>query len=171
MRSGLYPSLSSRMDRFRSNSSQRTGYRMKIYIAGSSQELGRCERAILFATSLGFHITYDWTSSVRSAIAQGVLEHEMPFEQRAHQARRDLDAVKDADAVVLLAPEKGAPSRGCWVELGYALGLDRRVFCIRSPHTANEGLFESLGTTVYASNDRHGLTQVARTLGMQEVSQ
>lgn len=149
---------------------------MKIYIAGSSQELGRCERAILFATSLGFKVTYDWTESVRTSIAQGVLEHELPFEHREHQARRDLQAIDDADAIVVLLPEKGGTSRGCWIEFGYALGVyahktrgtPLRTYLLRDPLAANVSLFEALGTTVYCTDDRHGLGQVAHFMRPSE---
>lgn len=134
-----------------------------IYIAGSSAEVDRCERAIAYAASIGLLSTLDWTGSIRNAIAAGVREHELPREERERLADLDLDAVCRASAIVLLAPGKGSPSRGCWVELGYALRLGRPVYVIRVPEAAPESLFEVRATQVYATDDRHGLRQI-RTL-------
>jgi hypothetical protein len=143
---------------------------IKVYIAGSSQEVSRCERAIAYAETIGLHSTLDWTGSIRNALAAGVREHELPYEERNRLADLDLDAVRRADALVLLAPGRGTTSRGCWVELGYmiglchALNLRKPIFVVRVPETAYESLFEVKGTQIHATNDRHGLDLVAKML-------
>ena len=144
---------------------------IRIYIAGSSAELGRCERAHAYALSIGLPSTLDWTGSIRNALAAGLREHELPYEERSRLSRADLDAVLRAEALVLLAPEKGSQSRGCWVELGFAICLamlhrggyelpKKPIFVIRTPETAYESLFEVEGTQVLVNNDRHGFDLV-----------
>lgn len=148
---------------------------IKIYIAGSSAELGRCERAHAYALSIGLPSTLDWTGSIRNAMAAGLREHELPYEERSRLSRADLSAVHRAEALVLLAPEKGSQSRGCWVELGFAICLSmlhreginlppKPIFVIRTPETAYEALFEVEGTQVLANDDRHGFDLVLKLL-------
>jgi hypothetical protein len=92
---------------------------LKIYVAGASSE--RAHRAIPVIASLraqGLHITHDWT--------EGMVEHPqgdagLSDDARRHHAERDAEGVRLADFVLLLAPDDGVPSAGCWAELGMAL--------------------------------------------------
>src|SRR3972149_2316533 len=148
---------------------------IEIYLAGRPAEIDRCERAHAYAASIGLPSTHNWTGSIRDAIAAGVREHELPYEERSRLSRLDLNAVFRARALVLLAPKQGSQSRGCWVELGFAICLTmlhqksygfppKPIFIIRTPETAHMSLFEVEGTEVLAKDDEHGLDLVRNLL-------
>jgi hypothetical protein len=90
--------------------------RVRVYVAGSSAE--RHERAkpvIAALREAGFTITHDWTQAV-DMVSDGA---ELTEEQWSKCAQDDLFGVFEAEVFVFLAPQK--PSRGAWVELGFAL--------------------------------------------------
>jgi nucleoside 2-deoxyribosyltransferase len=91
---------------------------MKIYVAASW--LSR-ERARVLMTQLEAEdhtITFDWTACVPSDDRA----------TRAIQAKRDLQGVADADALVLLVDEN--PTQGAWVEFGYAIALSVPIIAL-----------------------------------------
>lgn len=115
---------------------------MKIYIAGASSELARCERAVTLACALGHEITLDWTKDVRAAT---VLDDALSPSRCAELAAADLRAVEQAETLVLLIPK--TPSTGCWVELGYALAHSIPVYTCG----VRKGIFWALGFSHWAS--------------------
>lgn len=96
---------------------------LRIYIAGASKEPERVRHAMQRAADLGYEITYDWLTAVE---VEGAANEGLADVKRKHYARADLDAIRAANVVWLLAPEGG--STGAWVELGFALALGRIVF-------------------------------------------
>jgi hypothetical protein len=91
---------------------------IRIYLAGASSEIDRCERWRDALRERGYDITHDWMADVRANAHRP--DREIPADERCGYALRDVGGVLVADAMWLLAPSNG--SIGCWVELGFALG-------------------------------------------------
>jgi len=103
---------------------------MKIYIAGSSNELETVRPWITACKDIGLDITLDWTIPVEK---QGGNPTNLPEEERQGFAIEDLTAVEQADIFWLLVPSNHT-SRGCWVEFGYAraMALSNEIITIAS---------------------------------------
>lgn len=92
---------------------------MKVYVAGASAErLTRARPAILALRAGGVRVTHDWTFD------PGFEAPRVTRRMGVDAALRDLAGVATADVLLFLSPR--LPTRGAWVELGYALarGLD-----------------------------------------------
>jgi hypothetical protein len=97
---------------------------VKIYVAGASKEPERVRAVMNAVKALGLEITCDWLTAIE---AEGAANEGLDDDKRRRYSLDDLDAVRRADWVWLLAPSESRSS-GCWVELGYALALaDRSV--------------------------------------------
>jgi hypothetical protein len=75
----------------------------------------------------GHTITEDWTAGPE--VPRGELA--LPVERQRKIALADLGGVFHADVVWLLSPETGGT--GCWVELGYAMGRERKRVVVSGP--------------------------------------
>jgi hypothetical protein len=93
---------------------------VRIYVAGASKEPERCRAAMTAVQKLGLEITLDWLAAIE---AEGAANEGLDDEKRVRYSTADLLAVTKADWVWVLAPALTSSSAGCWVELGYALGL------------------------------------------------
>ncbi len=89
---------------------------MKYYIATSLSRITSHQLVRDALQTLGYEITYDWTShgSVKSVSKERLRE----------VATIELDGVSKADFVVVLLPGGG----GTHVELGFAIGKGKKVF-------------------------------------------
>lgn len=96
---------------------------LRVYVAGSSQEIPRVQRATRRIVAAGHTLTTDWTTAILTRGLGGDANRGVPPVVRARESRNCLDAIARADLVLLLAPEMR--SAGCWVELGYALAEKR----------------------------------------------
>lgn len=97
---------------------------VRVYVAGASDELERAQRAIDFIRSIGWTITHDWVADVRRVrVEGGRADADLTSDEMRELAAADLAAVQGAELVWLLVPN--TPSTGAWVELGYALALNR----------------------------------------------
>jgi hypothetical protein len=125
----------------------------RVYVAGASRELERCQKWIALLNGEGIRVTYDWTKPVEKYGSEGsALE--------AHQlrmfARNDLRGIDDADIVWVLAPE--ATTVGAWVELGYAInrftmpGYGNKRIVISPPISARV-IFARLPVVVECATD------------------
>ncbi len=96
-----------------------------LYVAGASKEIDRCEAFMRAAQALGFELTYDWVSIMRQAPApDGELDEAI---LRAI-GTSEIDAVLESELFVLLHPQPGSQSTGCWTELGAILAVKRLQF-------------------------------------------
>ena len=95
---------------------------LSVYVAGASSELDKAEHYVNRLRSRGVSISYDWPAAMR---AEPKSDAELSDLERHRYGSDDLLGVRLAQVVWLLAPVVG--SRGCWVELGYALALNRHV--------------------------------------------
>ncbi len=100
------------------------GRSIKIYVAASSQEIPRAQRAMRRLRMAGHDIVGDWTEPVLARGYGGDANRQVPPHERRTESTNCLRAIAQADAVFLLAPE--TRSCGCWVELGYALAERQR---------------------------------------------
>jgi hypothetical protein len=126
---------------------------MRVYVAGASAELERCERVIAALAQGGCTVTHDWTPSIREHIARGISEEQLDD----HEARRlsggDYDAIERAHFVLFLAPE--TVTRGAWSELGYAGCLMRRgeLSVYVSGPRARQSIFTRQSSAIFLSDD------------------
>jgi nucleoside 2-deoxyribosyltransferase len=95
----------------------------RVYVAGPSSELNRCEKAMRRAERGELSITYRWTDDVR---AGGDSPNAAAF------AAADLAGVASADVLLLLLPSEGHATVGAWVELGAAAAL-RKPIVVSAP--------------------------------------
>lgn len=96
--------------------------KIHVYVAGSSREMDRVDRALAnLALVDNIEITYRWIDDMRRDIAAGKPGDIALSRSEAAAARRLClnKGVGDADFLWLLYPIE--PTRGAWVELGYAL--------------------------------------------------
>ncbi len=87
----------------------------RIYLAGSSRELDRCETALAEIRAAGHAITEDWCAVMRSAGPDA----ECTIDVLHAAAIDDVRGVREADWFILLAPLEGS-SFGAGFELGVA---------------------------------------------------
>jgi hypothetical protein len=86
-----------------------------IYVAGGSSEAEECARMIARLREVGFKITFDWTKEV---LAATVSERNLPRNTMIEAARRDLEAIDNADVFWLMIPRE--KSIGSSFEFSYA---------------------------------------------------
>lgn len=111
---------------------------LRIYIAGASSEPERVRRWMNAARAQGWYLTLDWLALVD---AQGTANAGMCDEDRESAAAADWRAVREADVIWVLAPERA--SIGAWVELGMAIALGKRI--VLSGSTRERTIFGALG--------------------------
>jgi hypothetical protein len=97
----------------------------KVYVAGSSAELERCEAAIALLEASGVHVTSTWPIVVRDH--GGGNPRDASRDRRRLFSVADLGQVREADLVWVLVPPLDCPTRGAWLEAGYAHGLGKLV--------------------------------------------
>jgi hypothetical protein len=130
---------------------------MRVYVAGSSAELDRCERVIAALRAGGCTITFDWCAQMREFAARGLCDASLDDHEARRCAETDLTAVELADAVLLLAPETA--TRGAWVEFGYAIasfsyGHDRGLRSLYvSGSAARQSIFTRCADALFLSDD------------------
>lgn len=98
----------------------------RIYVAGASKEVDMIEGFIAQLKAKGWHITHDWCAEIRALRTfmgvDKVLDADLSEDHRRKAAFADLEGVKTCDTLWLVYPKESV-SRGCFVELGYALGM------------------------------------------------
>jgi hypothetical protein len=112
---------------------------VKVYVATRYEDKAEAARWIQRLRDLDIEVTHDWTA-VEEAGADPVL--------RRSYACADMQGVRDADVVWLLAPEDGG--RGCWTELGAALALHKYV--VVSGPGVRKNIFDTLASITTPSH-------------------
>ena len=104
---------------------------LRVYVAGASRDLERTRAFIRGAidayAELGLEIVHDWALEAARSFAAGDCDATLGPNERLRRAKRCLDAVAQADVVIVLLPD--GESRGAWIELGAALVLARTGAC------------------------------------------
>ncbi len=92
---------------------------MRFYVAGGSHELQRVRHFFRMAGIRGHELVHDWTVSVRASLVAGTTDADLQHEVAQGIARANMEAILQAQALVMLAPAEGGCD--CWAELGGAL--------------------------------------------------
>ena len=131
---------------------------MKVYVAASSAEIDRARAWVVALDALEIPVTSTWIDTI-DLVGSGNPRDAHPSRRRGW-SETDLDQVESADVFWFLVPPLDKPTRGAWVELGYALGClrfatgadraRRRVFC--SGDTA-QSIFCAMGREFAADRD------------------
>lgn len=94
---------------------------MRLFVSGKIGEEAEARRTMDQLEALGHQVTFDWTR----------IEHLKPYEANAEAsadaAVLEVEGVKQADALVVIAHERGV---GMYVELGVALGMGKHVYVV-----------------------------------------
>lgn len=126
---------------------------MKIYIAGSSKDIERCEAWRDRCVGAGIEITEDWMSEMRSTPNDALLDHD----RLVACALADIRGVETADVLWLLAPPVSKPSGGCWNELDRAQVRGKPI--VYSPPPVERPQFNIFTTLIDTSSARPILQQ------------
>jgi hypothetical protein len=134
----------------------------RVYVAASALEIDRAEQAIADLERRDIAVTSTWTINVRNVGASN--PREASNYDRARWASTCLDEVRHSDLLWFLVPAMGAPTRGAWVELGYAIA--RGMTIVLSGDT-RQSIFSALGVEMLA--DIEALELIARIADRAEV--
>lgn len=91
----------------------------RIYVASACEDMQRARSVMTALRARGHEITFDWTPHVEAFGSGGG--------PRRQNAERDLDGVRRAEVVLVLAPAEKHVGCGMWIELGAALALAKRA--------------------------------------------
>ncbi len=116
---------------------------LKVYVAGGSSERAGCSMWIARLRERGIEITHDWT-------ACGGYGRPSSVAERLTWAHQDLEAVRRADLVWVLMPDK--MSEGATGEMVGALILKKTVF-VSGPHALRESRIFSLLARHFPAHD------------------
>ena len=119
---------------------------MRIYIAGSSDELDRASKWIEMLRVSGLDVTHDWPAMVRD-VGEGNPKGATS-EDRRGWATSCVEAVRDANLLWLLMPIK--TSFGAFSELGIA--IERQTPIVVSGPLLHRSIFTDLADRVYADD-------------------
>lgn len=146
---------------------------MKVYVAGASSEMNERARPMMQAlTLLGYEITHDWTKIIDEFILKFNHEQLSLKDPKVHEyftksAKGDLKGVRDANVLILLAPQ--ASSTGAWTELGYALALQEEKgfqnYTIFVSGNIDKSIFCFLPQVVKFDTDRFLLNHFIELMG------
>lgn len=98
----------------------------RVYVGGSSAEIERAEQAIAELERAGVHVTSTWPIVIRDT-AGGANPRDASTADRAHWSAVDLEQLRAADLLWFLVPSTSAPTRGAWLEMGYALAHRKTI--------------------------------------------
>jgi hypothetical protein len=134
---------------------------LNVYVAGASGslvEVERAERVIARLRAAGVNVTHDWTPDVLDVYRRGgpgCLEDE----ERLLRATCDVDAVRRADRVLMLAPEPPVASTGAGFETGVAYERGVRMAVAGSVAARRRFLFGVLSEREF-DTDEEGIAWV-----------
>lgn len=117
----------------------------KVYVAGGSHEIARCEDAIQALKDLGHTVVHNWPAMVRAVGSANPAD--ATDDMRHAWAEQDLDGVAAADILWLLMPDR--EGFGAAVELGYAIGSDTEII-VSGPH--QRSIFTVYADRVYPTD-------------------
>lgn len=118
---------------------------LRLYVAGASAEIDAIEPRIARLRAAWAEITHDWVADVRAA---GTANVGLTTDQRKRYAQTDLNGILRAEVVWLLVPS--TLSKGCWIELGIALGQYKRIVVSDDDEMS---IFTALASEAFATHD------------------
>jgi nucleoside 2-deoxyribosyltransferase len=102
--------------------------RVKIYVAGKTNDWERVRRVQNLCKRYGHEITFDWTKSVEVA---GLDDGLVDPADRLAAAQNDLKGVHDCQLVIALVDH--ANLSGTLIEIGIAIGTGKSVWTVGEP--------------------------------------
>jgi nucleoside 2-deoxyribosyltransferase len=96
---------------------------LKVYVAGSTMEMDRARFAMKSLKDIGIEVTSTWVD-----VVTGVGDpnpRAASAIDRFKWSEADLVEVKNANLIWFLVPGPNAPTRGAWLEVGYAHALGK----------------------------------------------
>lgn len=93
---------------------------MKVYVAASAAEIDRAEAVTARLRGMGIEVTSTWPVMIRERQGGVTNPRGASRVDRRAWSDTDLSELDEADVLLFLAPEPSGPTRGAWVELGYA---------------------------------------------------
>lgn len=111
-----------------------------VYLAGSAAELERCRHWHSRLIQAGITVVSTWIASVTRVGCSN--PRDAAVADRLRWSETCLIEVRRADVLWLLVPSVTAPTRGAWVELGYASAIEKRI--VLSGDT-RQSIFTALG--------------------------
>jgi hypothetical protein len=99
-----------------------------VYVASKTDNWEYARFVMHMAAAKGHRVTYDWTQDVEQVGADANLENDP--KRRAHLAALDVQGVREADLLVLLAYPGWC---GALIEFGIAVERDMDVFLVGQP--------------------------------------
>lgn len=108
---------------------------MNIYVAGKWSERERVRNLMDMLESRKHIITCDWTKHVapeRIQSGSGCFNKDFDWAQNGHKtyAEEDLEGVRNCDIVVALMTNPEIFYKGAWIEVGIAIGLNKKIILI-----------------------------------------
>lgn len=95
-----------------------------VYVASAFTDYERTRAAQEALRNNGLEISYDWTVALEE---YPLGDSSTDSVERRKAANVDMQGVIDADALLLLTPSNTTQGCGCWVELGIAMALGKRI--------------------------------------------
>ena len=124
---------------------------MRVYVAGSSNELTRAKAAIALVRAAGHEVTSDWPPVIEK---QGEANpRDVTIVLRAGWADMATRGITLADVVWLLAPEVGM-ARGAFFEFGFAFAQGKPVIVSGPEHACS--VFTALGVECATDAEGYG---------------
>lgn len=114
---------------------------MKIYIAASSNDIARATIWHQRAIAQGIQTTSAWLDVIKEA--GDANPRDASDRDRAAWAYDDLQGVHRADLFWLLVPPIDKPTRGAWIEFGFAQARNKRIICSGD---TKQSIFSAIGT-------------------------
>lgn len=126
----------------------------RIYIAGASSEMERAVAARDWLTKAGLEVVSTWTDVV-AAVGDANPASATPADRRAWSVT-DLEQVGKCDLLWFLVPPRETPTRGGWLEVGYARA-GRKILLFSGD--CSQSIFCALGTE--CQNDQEAMAHIA----------
>ena len=98
-----------------------------VYVAGSTRDTERVNAVQDIAKAFGWTVTFDWTGAEGEIRTDG--SWDSAPDQGARIARREVEACRDADLIILLFPPSGG-GLGCWIEMGAGLATGAEIWVV-----------------------------------------
>jgi len=121
---------------------------LKVYLAGSTQDIERVKRWKGALVSVGVEVVSTWIEVIEKV--GGANPRGATKVQRADWSTTDLAEVASADVLWFLVPPADKATRGAWLEFGYAVA--RHITLISSGDT-RQSIFTAMGIELETDED------------------
>jgi hypothetical protein len=127
----------------------------RIYVAAASSEIPRAKQAAEWLKTAGLAVVSTWTDVIEAV--GDANPASATVENRYSWSFADLRQVDECDLLWFLVPPGASPTRGAWLEVGYARAKDKLL--VFSGET-RQSIFCALGTE--CENDVEAFAVISR---------